>query len=207
MHAWTLYYKEKFTVNKQSDNSVNIDVLPWLPFSKLSFYEMITEFGQKIYIHNSYGTMAGSGFFIFNWRVIALQCCAGFCHTALWISHKYTHVHSLLKPSPPSTELTHLGSSQSAVLSPRDRQQPPTSSLFHMWWRLCFHLLSIRPALSFLRCVRKFDLYVCIYFCPANKFISTIFLDSLSFSLSIYIHMYMCGNLWYVFSSFLLHAM
>ena len=26
--------------------------------------------------------------FIFNWRIIALQCCVGFCHTPAWISHR-----------------------------------------------------------------------------------------------------------------------
>ena len=26
---------------------------------------------------------------IFNWRIIALQYCIGFCHTATWISHRY----------------------------------------------------------------------------------------------------------------------
>ena len=29
--------------------------------------------------------------FIFNWRLIALQC-VGFCCTTAWISHKYTHI-------------------------------------------------------------------------------------------------------------------
>lgn len=30
-------------------------------------------------------------YFIFNWRMIALLCCVGFCHTT-WISHKYTYL-------------------------------------------------------------------------------------------------------------------
>ena len=38
-------------------------------------------------------------YFFFNWRIIALQCCVGFCH-AEWISHDYiyacarTHTHT-----------------------------------------------------------------------------------------------------------------
>ena len=30
--------------------------------------------------------------FIFNWRIIALQCSVGFCRTSMWISHRYTYV-------------------------------------------------------------------------------------------------------------------
>ena len=33
---------------------------------------------------------------IFNWRIIALQYCFGFCHTPTWISHRYTYVPSLV---------------------------------------------------------------------------------------------------------------
>ena len=43
--------------------------------------------------------------FIFNWRIIALQYCAGFCHTSACIDHKYTFVPSLwtsLQPPTPS---------------------------------------------------------------------------------------------------------
>ena len=38
--------------------------------------------------------------FIFNWRVIALQCCVGVCHTSTWISHRYTYVPSFLNLPP-----------------------------------------------------------------------------------------------------------
>ena len=34
--------------------------------------------------------------FIFNWRIIALQYCIGFCHMSAWISHRHTYVPQLL---------------------------------------------------------------------------------------------------------------
>ena len=38
-----------------------------------------------------------------NWRILALQCCVGFCYTTTWLSFKYTYILSLLSlpPSPP----------------------------------------------------------------------------------------------------------
>ena len=48
--------------------------------------------------------------FIFNWRTIALQCCVGFCHTTMWISHKYTTISFLLSlPLPAAPHPTPLG--------------------------------------------------------------------------------------------------
>ena len=32
---------------------------------------------------------------IFNWRILALQCCASFCHTTAWINHQFTSFQSL----------------------------------------------------------------------------------------------------------------
>ena len=34
--------------------------------------------------------------FILIWRIIALQCCVGFCHTTVWISHPYTYVFLII---------------------------------------------------------------------------------------------------------------
>ena len=40
--------------------------------------------------------------FVFNWRIMALQCCIGFCHTSPWVSHRYTYDPSLVNPPPTS---------------------------------------------------------------------------------------------------------
>ena len=56
-----------------------------------------------------------SFFFFFNQRIVALQYCVGFCHTATWISHRYTYVPSLSDlpptshPIPPSQVVTERG--------------------------------------------------------------------------------------------------
>ena len=41
--------------------------------------------------------------FTFNWKIIALQYCVGFCHTTTWITHRYTYVPSLLNLLSPCT--------------------------------------------------------------------------------------------------------
>ena len=37
---------------------------------------------------------------VFNWKIIALQCCVSFWYTTVWISYKYTYIHSLLSVPP-----------------------------------------------------------------------------------------------------------
>ena len=60
-------------------------------------------------------------FFIFNWRIIALQYCVGFCHISAWISHKYTYV-------PPSwISLPSPTSSHAFMLSQSTRFELPAS--------------------------------------------------------------------------------
>ena len=41
--------------------------------------------------------------FIFNWRIIALQYCSGFCHISTWTSHAYTISPASWTSLPPSS--------------------------------------------------------------------------------------------------------
>ena len=50
----------------------------------------------------------GESYFIFNWRIITLQYCNGFCHTWTWIRHRFTHVLSLLNFPPTSLPIPPL---------------------------------------------------------------------------------------------------
>ena len=97
---------------------------------------------------------------IFNWRIIALQCCVGFRHMPTWISHSYICVPSLLNlplPFHPSHP-------------PRLSQSPSLSALSHTansHWLSVSHVVVYvfsccsfhSPSLSFPR-VHKCVLYV-----------------------------------------------
>ena len=54
-------------------------------------------------------------FFIFYWRIIALQNFVVFCQTSIWISHRYTHIPSFWNLPPLCRQilyqLSHKGSS------------------------------------------------------------------------------------------------
>ena len=97
---------------------------------------------------------------IFSWRVIALQCCAGFIQehqSAPGIHMSPPSLTSLPPPTP--SHLSRL--SQSTRL--RSLCHTANSHfLFLVWQCICFHVpLSIHPILSFPHC-DKSVLYVCI---------------------------------------------
>ena len=45
--------------------------------------------------------------FIFNWKIITLQYCVGFCHISTWVSHRYTYALSLLNLPPTFPTSSH----------------------------------------------------------------------------------------------------
>ena len=81
--------------------------------------------------------------FIFNWRIIALQYCSGFCHVSAWMSHWYTYVPSHLPPHPTRETVT-----EPQVWAPCITQQISTGCLvLHMVMCMfqCYSLNSFHP--------------------------------------------------------------
>ena len=54
-------------------------------WTELNYYYVVS----IIFVYRTFGDNFVFKF-VFNWRVIALQCCVGFSHTSMWISHRYT---------------------------------------------------------------------------------------------------------------------
>ena len=82
--------------------------------TKLGYNGIHHYFQAKVTSNTEYSGISvtkNGAFFFKNWR-IALQCCAGFCHTTIWICHKHTHDPFLLNlphtphPIPPLQVVT-----------------------------------------------------------------------------------------------------
>ena len=129
--------------------------------------------------------------FVFNWRIIALHHCLHFCYT------KHDSAISIhMSPcsgtsSPFSTPVHPSRSPQRTTVSSLYFQQVPISYLFYIWKYVCFNAtFSMCPTLSFPWCVQNLFSMSNVYSCLANKFISTIFLDSRYISIYIYALIY-----------------
>ena len=116
----------------------------------------------------------------FNWRLITLQYCGGFCHTLTWISHRCTCV-----PHPESP--SHLPPHPIPLGYP---SAPALSALFHAsnldWSSIsrmiiymfqCYSLKSSHPLLP--QSPKVCSLYLCLFCCLTYRVIITIFLNSI----------------------------
>ena len=122
-----------------------------------------------------------SFFFFFNWKLITLQYCSGFCHTLTWISHGCIFVSHAELPShlPPHP-------------IPQDHPSAPAfSTLSHVsnldWWSFshmiiyifqCYTLKSSHLCLL-PQSPKVCSLHLFLFCCLTNRVIITIFLNSI----------------------------
>ena len=101
----------------------------------------------------------------FNWRLITLQYCHGFCHTFTWINHGCTFVPH---PDPPFHLPPH-------PIPQGHPSAPALSTMSHTlnldWWSIThmiiymFQSYSLKhPTIVFSNRVEKFVLYICVSF-------------------------------------------
>ena len=116
--------------------------------------------------------------FIFNWRIIALQYCVGFCHPWTWINHRYTYIPTLLNlpitshPIPPLYVVMEHRFEHSA--SYRKFSLAICFTYGNVYVSILLSQLS-PPLLSPL-CPQVYSLH--LHHCPANSVIRTFSLDS-----------------------------
>ena len=127
-------------------------------------------------------------FKFFYFEKVALQCWDGFCCSVMQISHNYTHIPSFVSLPPlPSSDPSR--SLQCARLSSLCHTAASHQlSAFHMVVCICqcYSLNSSHALLSPL-CPQVCSLRLRLHSFPANRFISTVFLDSIHMLMHIYI--------------------
>ena len=120
-------------------------------------------------------------FFYFNWRLITLQYCGGFCHTLIWISHGCTCV-----PHPdPSSHLPphpipqgHPSAPALSTLSHASNLDWRSISHMIIYMFQCYSLKSSHPHLL-PQSLKVCSLHLCLFCCLAYRVIVTIFLNSI----------------------------
>ena len=119
--------------------------------------------------------------FIFNWMIIASQCCVDFCHMTMWISHMYT-LCSFLLEYPFSLHITTHPGHHRAQSWALYIQLLPAGCLFILSMIVCICVnvsLSHTPPSPSPLCPQVLSLCLCLYFCPSDRFIRATFLDSI----------------------------
>ena len=99
----------------------------------------------------------------FNWRLITLQYCSGFCHTLTWISHGCTCVpHPEPPPHLPPHPIPQRHPSAPALSTMSHTSNPDWKSVSHMviYMFQCYSLKSSHP--TFSHRVQKTALYICV---------------------------------------------
>jgi len=118
-------------------------------------------------------------FTFLNWRIITVQYRFVFCLTTMWISHKCTYITSLLKDllTPNSIPPLYVVTEYQVELPLFYSNFPIAILHMVMYMFQCYSFNLSHPLLPSL-CPQVCSLGRCLYSCPANRFISTIFLGS-----------------------------
>ena len=135
---------------------------------------------QKSY--NSTGIPLVTFFFFFkliyfNWRLITLQYCSGFCQTSTWISHGCTCVPH---PEPPSHPIPqgHPSAPALSTLSHASNLDWRSSSHMIIYMFQHYPLKSSHPHLL-PQSLKDCSLHLCLFCCLAYRVIVTILLNSI----------------------------
>ena len=119
---------------------------------------------------------------LFNWRIITLQHCDGFCYTSTWINHRHTCVPpSILKPLPRLCPLIPPGCHRAPALGALcHTSNSHWLSTLHMVMYIfkCYSLKSSHPLVLPLS-PKGCSLLLCLLCYPARRIVGTIFLDSI----------------------------
>ena len=118
---------------------------------------------------------------IFNWRLITLQYCSGFCHTSTWISHGCTCVPHPETPShlpPHPIPQGHPSAPALSTLSHASNLDWQSTSHMVIYMFQCYSLRSSHPRLL-PQSPKVCSLHLCLFCCFEYRVIITIFLNSI----------------------------
>ena len=117
----------------------------------------------------------------FNWWLITLQYCSGFCHILTWIGHRCTCIPHPETSSPLSPHpITQGHPSAQALSSLSHASNLYWQSVSHMviYMFQCYSLKSSHPRLL-PQSPKIYSLYLCLSCCLEYRVIVTIFLNSI----------------------------
>ena len=134
---------------------------------------------------------------LFNWRIITLQYCSGFCHTLTWISHGCTCVPHPERPShlpPHPVPLGHPSAPALSTLSHAWNLDWWSSSHMMIYMFQCYSLKSSHPRLL-PQSPKDCSFHLCLFYCLSHRVIVAIFLISI-YIICINI-LYWCFSFWF----------
>ena len=120
-------------------------------------------------------------FFFFNWRLITLQYCSGFCHKLTWISHGCTCVpHPEPRSHLPSHPIPqdHPSAPALSTLSHALNLDWQSSSHMVIYMFQCYSLKSSHLC-RLPQSPKVCSLHLCFFCCFTYRVIITIFLNSI----------------------------